>query len=70
MYTLEEFMSRVAERYDPDVILDLLDLSSNELIQAFPEKFIAHQHRFDLAFSTESMDYFLVGEIDEPGEET
>ena len=70
MYTLEELMTHAAERYDPDIIVDLLDLSSNELIQAFPEKFIAHQHRFDLAFSTENMDYFLVGEIDEPREET
>ncbi len=63
-------MTHAAERYDPDIIVDLLDLSSEELIQAFPERFIAHQHRFDLTFGAESMDYFLVGETDEPREET
>ena len=70
MYTLEELMAHAAERYYPDVIVELLDLSSDELIQAFPEKFIAHQHRFDLVFDDESMDYFLVGETYEPREET
>ena len=68
MYTLEEFMLRVAERYDPDVIVDLLDLSSSELLQAFPEKFIDKQHKFEL--EEVSMDYLLIGEINEPPEET
>jgi hypothetical protein len=72
MYTLEELMSHAAERYDPDVIVDLLDLSSNDLIQAFPEKFIDRQHNFELPEI--SMDCLLIrywlGEFDEPSEET
>jgi len=68
MYTLEELMSRVAERYDPDVIVDLLDLSSTDLIQAFPEKFIARQHTFDLPEL--GLDYLLVGEFNDSREET
>ena len=37
---LDLILERVAERYDPDYLVDILEIDSEELLEAFPEKFI------------------------------
>lgn len=38
--TLKE---RVAERYDPDYLVDVLGISSEELLEAFEDKLLANK---------------------------
>lgn len=35
--TLKELQNRLAERYDPDELVELLEISSEELSEAFPD---------------------------------
>lgn len=44
--TLKELQERLAERYDPDVLVELLDITSEELAEAFPDH--VEQHFDDL----------------------
>ncbi len=44
--TPDELAERVAERYDPDMIVELLGISSRQLIDAFFEEFIDKRHKF------------------------
>lgn len=36
--TVRELQERLAERYDPDEIVDVLEISSDELVESFPDK--------------------------------
>lgn len=36
--TIREVQERLAERRDPDEIIELLDIESSELVEAFPDK--------------------------------
>lgn len=36
--TIRELQERLAERYDPDEIVEMLDIESSELVNAFPDK--------------------------------
>ena len=36
--TLKEIQGRLSERYDPDYLVELLEISSEELVEAFPDK--------------------------------
>lgn len=38
MLTLEELKEQLAERHDPDVLLEILDIDSSELVEAFHDK--------------------------------
>jgi hypothetical protein len=40
--TIRELQERLAERRDPDEIVELLDISSDELTEAFPDKVEEH----------------------------
>ena len=44
--TLDVLKQRVAERYDPDYLVDVLDISSEELLEAFELKLIEKQDEF------------------------
>lgn len=46
--TLTELHDKIAERYDPDIVLELLDISTEELLFAFPEKVEKCRYKFDL----------------------
>lgn len=37
---LDLIKERLAERYDPDYLVDILEIDSEELLDAFPEKLI------------------------------
>lgn len=36
--TIRELQERLAERRDPDEIVELLEITSDELVEAFPDK--------------------------------
>jgi hypothetical protein len=40
--TIREIQERAAERLDPDELVELLDISSEELVEAFPDKIEEH----------------------------
>jgi hypothetical protein len=40
--TIRELQERLAERHDPDEIVEALDISSAELVEAFPDKIEDH----------------------------
>jgi hypothetical protein len=46
--TVEELVERIADRYDPDFIVEILDITSESLLYAFLEEVIEKQARFDL----------------------
>ncbi len=46
MLTPEELAERVAERYDPDFIVELLELTSRQLLEAFMDEFIDKRDKF------------------------
>ena len=46
-YTLDEKLERIGERYDPDDLVDLLNLSTTEIINAFPDKVLHYIQLFD-----------------------
>ena len=39
MFTFEELKERVKEEYDPDLICEMLDISTIDLIEAFEDRF-------------------------------
>lgn len=41
------FKSRVAERYDPDYLVDILGITSEELVDAFEDKLLEKREDFD-----------------------
>ena len=46
MLTPQELADRVAERYDPDLLVEVLELSSKEILDAFMDKFIEKREKF------------------------
>ena len=38
VYTLEELKERIVETTDPDVLVELLNISSDELVEGFSDK--------------------------------
>ena len=46
--TVEELVERIADRYDPDFIVEILDITSESLLYAFLEEVVEKQARFDL----------------------
>lgn len=46
MLTPQELADRVAERYDPDLLVEILDLSSKQILDAFMDEFIEKREKF------------------------
>lgn len=46
MTRLSVLKERIAEAYDADVLVDLLDISSEELLECFQEKFLEKRPLF------------------------
>lgn len=40
-YDLQQLRERLAERYDPDYLVDILGITSEELLDAFPHLLMA-----------------------------
>ncbi len=45
--TLEEIKERIGSQYDPDLIVEVLEISTEELLDAFEEKLLAKLHKFE-----------------------
>lgn len=46
-FTLEELKEYIIEHYDPDELLEILDLSTEDLVEAFEDKIIEQRWKFD-----------------------
>ncbi len=46
MLTPQELADRVAERYDPDLLVEILELSSIQILNAFMDEFIEKREKF------------------------
>jgi len=40
MVTLQEFKEQLIELYDPDELVDILSISSEDLVEMFPDKVV------------------------------
>ena len=47
VYTLEELKERLVDQYDPDEIVELLDLSTEQIVEAFEDLVIKYRYKFD-----------------------
>jgi len=45
--TPQELADRVAENYDPDLIVEMLELSSKQILDAFMDDFIEKREKFN-----------------------
>lgn len=45
--TLEELKERVLSQYDPDSVVDALELSTDDLVNAFEDKLLENQYKFE-----------------------
>ena len=45
--TPQELADRVAENYDPDLIVEMLELSSKQILDAFMDDFIENREKFN-----------------------
>jgi hypothetical protein len=45
--TMDEIKERILVRYDADDLVEALDISSEELLDRFEDKFINRLHRFE-----------------------
>ena len=45
--TPQELADRVAQNYDPDLIVEILDLSSKQILDAFMDEFIEKREKFN-----------------------
>ena len=46
MLTLDELMEKIADHYDPDLIVDILEITSEELMIHFDDKVADMRYKF------------------------
>ena len=46
MLTLDELMEKIADHYDPDLIVDILEITSEELMMYFDDKVADMRYKF------------------------
>lgn len=46
----DELVDRADSIYDPDYVVDVLDITTKELLEAFPNKFLRNLEEFDAIF--------------------
>jgi hypothetical protein len=46
MLTLSELKEQVIARYDPDLVVEILEITTEELLDAFEEKFKEKLYKF------------------------
>ena len=54
--TLEELKEKLMENYDPDDLLEFLELSSEEILDRFEDKVIKRFEQFEQEFIEEGID--------------
>lgn len=48
MRTLEEIKEAIASEYDPDLVVEVLEISTQELLDCFEEKLLEKLHKFEI----------------------
>ena len=56
MFTLEELKEKIVETYDPDLLVDLLKLSTKELVEAFTDQIEEMADFFEEEFKEDEED--------------
>ena len=51
--TLEEIIEKISDRYDADEIVEILCISSEDLLQAFAQDFLDNLHKFEYSAEIE-----------------
>ena len=46
MLTLDELLEKISEHYDPDLIVDILEITSEELMMYFDDKVADMRYKF------------------------
>lgn len=54
--TMDEIKERVLKRYDPEDLLEALDITSEELLDRFEDKFINHLQDFEEAVDEDEIE--------------
>tara|TARA_R110000744_G_scaffold49333_1_gene107158 strand:- start:308 stop:469 length:162 start_codon:yes stop_codon:yes gene_type:complete len=50
--TLEEIKERIVLEYDPDLIIEVLEITTQELLDNFEDKLIDNLYKFDVGEET------------------
>ena len=50
--TLEEIKERIILEYDPDLIIEVLEITTQELLDNFEDKLIENLYKFDVGEET------------------
>ena len=48
MLTLEELKERIVSLYDPDLIVEILEITTEELLDAFEEKLLVNEYKLEV----------------------
>ena len=54
--TMDEVIERILKRYDPEDLLEALDITSEELLDRFEDKFINHLQDFEEAVDEDEIE--------------
>ena len=50
--TLEEIKERIVLEYDPDIVIEVLEITTQELLDNFEDKLIDNLYKFDVGEET------------------
>ena len=50
--TLEEIKEKIILEYDPDLIIEVLEITTEELLDSFEDKLVDNLYKFDIGEST------------------
>jgi hypothetical protein len=56
MFTLEELKEKIVETYDPDLLVDLLKVTTKELVEAFTDQIEEMADFFEEEFKEDAED--------------
>lgn len=63
--TLDELIEKIAGRFDPDEIVEALDLSTEEILEQFPERLEEKREKFHDELEEEESFLRITGEAGE-----
>ena len=53
--TLEEIKENITTEYDPDLLIEVLEITTEELLDTFEDKLIDNLYKFDLETEGENI---------------
>ena len=60
--TLDEIVVKISDRYDPDEVVEILNISTEELLSAFAQNLLDNLDKFDKG---DEIDEYYDPEVDE-----